>query len=75
MEEEDADAEEEDEEENAPPLDQRTSTTNVANDLEVGDRSKFSSPDELNMKFTNASISKLVAVWSRRRRTKKCEPF
>ena len=62
-------------EEEDAPLDQRTSTTNVANDLEVGDRTKLSSPDELNMKFTNASVSKLVKVWSRRCRTKKCEPF
>ena len=57
------------------PLDQRTSTTNVANDLKVGDHIKFSFPDELDMKTTNASISKLVAVWSRRRWTKKCGPF
>ena len=57
------------------PLNQRTSTTNVANDLKVSDRIKFSFPDELDMKSTNASISKLAAVWSRRRRTKKSEPF
>ena len=51
------------------PLDRRTRTKNVANDLAPGDRIKFNCPDELNMKCSNAEIKSLQKVLPRRRRT------
>ena len=56
------------------PLDQRTRTKNVANDLAKGDRTKFFFQDELDMKCDNAEITKLQKVSSRRRRREKYEP-
>ena len=56
------------------PLDRRTKTLNVANDLAAGDRIKFDFLDELDMKIDNAEIKALYKVLSRRRRTSKLYP-
>ena len=57
------------------PLDRRTRTKNVANDLAPGDRIKFNFLDELDMKCDNAEIKSLHKVLSRRRRTSKFYPY
>ena len=57
------------------PLDRRTRTLNVANDLAAGDRIKFHFLDELDMKIDNAEIKALYKVLSRRRRTSKLYPY
>ena len=57
------------------PLDRRTRTKNVANDLAPGDRIKFHFLDELDMKCDNAEIKTLHKVLSRRRRTSKLYPY
>ena len=57
------------------PLDRRTRTKNVANDLAPGDRTKFHFLDELDMKCDNAEIKTFHKVLSRRRRTSKFYPY
>ena len=56
------------------PLDRRTGTLNVANDLAAGDRIKFDF-QELDMKCDNAEIKALYKVLFRRRRTSKLYPY